>query len=308
MYINMLKSLMALPFITAWGLHAENTVFDQPAVEVRINSTDLAPRINSVIEGEVTAVNAEAGVFSVSGRRVLFQSAREDAPPRLFIATVPLAYSPSRDPETFVENFPIALNVDQTMPRQAAGHPCACTRIIIQAPVVGNGGGAAANLQSNRQPAPILDYKMFPADKGMTIVTSYDFKQPLALNKDNVLHPIEDPEHAKRPWDTNCACDATLIIRPYGNDFTDYAESYSMPHSRTGEYVSYEKQPVTDPLPPDNPRDRLENVKVIAPATVRSLLKGDRVLVGISTGVVDQPIFVILAPSPPASVPAKTSR
>ncbi len=358
----------ALTVLTLAGIaqaRAEDRVFDQPGVEVRISATDLAPRINTVVEGIVTAVNGEAGAFSVSGRRVLFQSSREDQPPvdttlvpaevvqlppgiRTGAIVLGKSASPGLNIYASVAGFNILLrdtprppvvgdgvdhrfeqgpftstvtpqplppvhlvpppNLAQTMPAAAASHPCVCTRIVVQAPMVGNGagtvagtgatraGGAAGEEQSTREPAPILDYKFFPTDHGMTVINSMDLKQPIALAKDNVLHPVEDPDHAKRPWDAACVCDATLVIRPYGDDFTQNAETYTNPRSRTGERVAYEKEPVADPLPPENKRDSILNIKNTPPRAVRALRKGDRVLVGYSSGEVAEPVFVIRAP------------
>jgi hypothetical protein len=166
---------------------------------------------------------------------------------------------------------------------------------------MGGGGGSAQNsnvppaIRPSRQPAPIMNHRFFSPDEGIALIESADFDQPTSLQKDNVLHPVEYPDSAARPWDTACSCDGSIVISPYGDEFSQRAESYSMPRGTVGDFVAIEKEPIDDPLPPEHPNDTIFNVKSLPPGMAKDLHVGDKVLVGYDNGQIEVPQFVVRA-------------
>ena len=458
MVIKLLSATLGLLIVgSASCLCAQDAVFDQPAVEARVHVPDLAQRINTVVEGEITGVDPRTGIFSVTGRRVPFVSSYGDAanPPAPEVAapivTAPLpraeamsyapiieetatpcstgncasgvcgtptaaevvelptevSYSPclsgdcgqapdvvadspcargdcgnTRSPcrtgncgqtvvaaprdyidlrginfgacatgncggttveethvavyphgysasilndnggayrpfafgnftlpssasfgsaETVVTGYtPVSSNLASTLPPHIASPACACTRIVIRAPI-GNVGGSAqtqnvpASIRPSRQPAPIMNHRFFSPDEGLSLIESADMDLPTSLQRDNVLHPVEYPDSAARPWDTACNCDGSIVISPYGDEFSQRAESYSMPRGTVGDFVAVERDVIDDPLPPEHPNDTIFNVKSAPAAMAKDLHVGDKVLVGYDNGEVETPQFVIRA-------------
>jgi len=185
-----------------------------------------------------------------------------------------------------------------SIPPFIARPPCACTRIVV-APLdvsrVQQGADGQYVIRPSREPAPLASHRFFSKDTGLTLLVGADLDQSKSLQKDNVLHPIDYPDSAKRPWDTACNCDNEIVIRPYSNAFTPSAEPNPIPRRSVVGTVEYEKAPVANPLPPQHPEDVVENVQSALPAWAKDLRVGDHVLVGYTTGSAEVPQLVIRA-------------
>ena len=97
---------------------AEDPVFDQPAVEARVNVPDLAQKIDSVVEGRITSVDPKSGVFTFTGRRVAFVASSDNQtnpymnPP----APVAIAEAPARDCPNGHCGWPTSFSYEDTVP------------------------------------------------------------------------------------------------------------------------------------------------------------------------------------------------
>jgi hypothetical protein len=74
--LSIISSLICAAF--SFMACAQDNVFEQPAVEMRVHVPDLAQRIDSVVEGRITGIDRRAGVFSINGRRVQFAASYDE--------------------------------------------------------------------------------------------------------------------------------------------------------------------------------------------------------------------------------------
>jgi hypothetical protein len=168
------------------------SVFDEPAASIRIPGKALPAPIDVWVEGEVTKVCANSGIFSVQGRRMTFIHAY-DVPeqPPICVACDPL----------YGECF-----FDVDVPSPVPSH-CDCNEIIVR-----NVG------QTQIQPTPSSKIRDFPIGRGKTgelvMLEERDFVGRTNLHPNNQLAPIgyvDDP--------VNCPCDQTILTPRSGAPF-----------------------------------------------------------------------------------------